>query len=112
MKGRPFHNQALDEAHETIINKIETTTRPSHFRIVNLVGFMAYLDRVCTGLDNCIPRKLKQKKADGQLTCTRAKLVYSKIERACIFSKKLQIQLLRNVFVDNPSTLPPEIEDS
>ena len=50
---------------------------------------MAYLDRVCTGLDNCIPRKLKQKEADGQLASTRAKLVYSKIEHADKAKKEL-----------------------
>ena len=64
LKGRPFHNQALDEAHETVINRKlkQVTTRPSHFRMVNLADFMAYLDNVCTGLDSCIPRKHKQKK--------------------------------------------------
>ena len=42
------------------------------------------------------------------MACTRVKLVYSIIERACIFSQKVQIEPLRNVFVDNPTTLPPE----
>ena len=109
MKGRPFHNQALDEAHETIINRKlkQITTRHSHFRMVSLADFMAYLDNACTGLDSCIPTKHKKKEADSQLACTRAKLVYSIIERACIFSQKVQIEPLRNVFVDNP-TLPPE----
>ena len=54
VKGRPFHNQALDEAHETFKLK-QITTRPSHFRMVSLADFMAYLDNVCTGLDSCIP---------------------------------------------------------
>ena len=51
VKGLPFHNQALDEAHETIINRRlkQITTRPSHFRTVNLADFMSYLDSVCTG---------------------------------------------------------------
>ena len=110
VKGQPYHNQALDEAHESIINRKlkQITTRPSHFRMVNLADFMAYLDSVCTGLDSCIPRKCKQKEADNQLTCTRAKLVHSIIERACIFSQKLQTQQLRNIFIDSPPTLPPE----
>ena len=76
--------------------------------MVNLVNFIAYLDNVCTGLDSCISRKHKQKETDSQLVHTRAKLVHNIIERACIFSQKLQIQPLRNVFVDNPLTLPPE----
>ena len=79
VKGRPCHNQALDEAHESIINRKlkQITTRPSHFRLVNLADFMAYLDSVCTGLDSCIPRKCKQKEADNHLTCTTTKLVHS-----------------------------------
>ena len=52
--------------------------------------------------------KHNKKEADSQLACTRVKLVYSIIERACIFSQKVQIEPLRNVFVDNPTTLPPE----
>ncbi len=47
VKGRHFHNLALDEAHECIINKNlkSIATRPSHFRMVELT-FMAYLDVV------------------------------------------------------------------
>ena len=110
VKGRPFHNQALDEAHETIINRKlkQITTRPSHFRMVNLADFIAYLDNECTGLDMCIPRKHKQKETDSQLVRTRAKLVHGIIECACIFSQKLQIQPLRNIFMDNSPALPPE----
>ena len=53
VKGHPFHNLALDEAHECIINRKlkQITTRPSHFRMVELSDFMAYLDTVITGLD-------------------------------------------------------------
>jgi hypothetical protein len=31
--GKPYHNMAMDEAHESLINKItkELTTRPSEF---------------------------------------------------------------------------------
>ena len=38
-KGKPHHNLALDEAHESIINlRLKTiTSRPSHFRTVELV---------------------------------------------------------------------------
>ena len=37
VKGRPYHNLALDEAHESIINhRLKSiTTRPSHFRMVS-----------------------------------------------------------------------------
>ena len=47
VKGRPFlnHNIALDEAHESIVNRKlkQITSRPSHFRMVELADFMSYL---------------------------------------------------------------------
>ena len=56
VKGRPYHNIALDEAHECIINRKlkQITTRPSYFRMVELADFMAYLDSVTSGLDSCL----------------------------------------------------------
>ena len=44
IKGRPYHNLALDEAHESVINlRLNTmTSRPSHFRTVELSNFMSY----------------------------------------------------------------------
>ena len=53
VKGRPYHNLALDEAHECIVNRKlkQITTRPSYFRMVELADFIAYLDQVVSGLD-------------------------------------------------------------
>ena len=53
VKGRPYHNIAFDEAHESVINlRLKTiTSRPSHFRTVELADFMSYLDRVVTGFE-------------------------------------------------------------
>ena len=57
-KGRPFHNLALDEAHESIINlRLKTiTSRPSHFRTVELSNFMSYLDKVVQGFELLVYR--------------------------------------------------------
>ena len=54
VKGRPFHNLALDEAHESIINlRLKTiTSRPSHFRTVELSNFMSYLDKIVRGFES------------------------------------------------------------
>ena len=43
--GVPFHNQALDELHETEINcgLRQVVSRPSHFQVVELSNFLAYL---------------------------------------------------------------------
>ena len=47
LTGKPFHNVALDEGHEQVVNKQlkELTTRPSEFRTVTLANFMAFLDK-------------------------------------------------------------------
>ena len=47
-KARKYHNFAMDEAHETMINKKtkELTSRPSEHRIVTLAGFMAVLHTI------------------------------------------------------------------
>lgn len=51
VKGRSYHNIAFDEAHKSIINLcLKTiTSRPSHFRTVELSNFMSYLDKIVTG---------------------------------------------------------------
>ena len=55
-KNRPYHNIAIDEAHECIINlRLKTiTARPSHFRTVELANFMAYLDIIVAGFEEFI----------------------------------------------------------
>ena len=56
------YNLAFDEAHESIINlRLKTiTSRPSHFRTVELSNFMSYLDKLVTGFKGFIFRN-KQK---------------------------------------------------
>ena len=55
-KGNPYHNLALDEGHECFINRRlkQITSRPSHFRTVQLADFMAYLDVLLRGVENYI----------------------------------------------------------
>ena len=45
VKGRPFHNIALDEAHESIVNRklTQIASGPSYFKMVELADFMSYL---------------------------------------------------------------------
>ena len=56
IKGRPHHNFALDEAHESVINlTLKTiTSRPSNFRTVELANFMSYLDKVVKGMEDML----------------------------------------------------------
>ena len=56
IKGRPYHNVALDEAHECVINRRlkQITSRPSHFRTVQLADFMAYMDILLSGIEEWV----------------------------------------------------------
>ena len=58
VKGKPYHNIALDEAHESIINlRLKTiTSRPSHFRTSILLGIIVSELTVGTdvGHPNCL----------------------------------------------------------
>ena len=75
VRGRAYHNIALDEAHESIINlRLKTiTSRPSHFRTVELSNFMSYLDRVVTGLESLLYRNKQTVPVDHRkrYTCQR-----------------------------------------
>jgi hypothetical protein len=54
--GRKFHNVALDEGHEGVINKRlkQLTSRSSEYRTVTLSDFMAYLDKFIDHLHKTI----------------------------------------------------------
>ena len=54
LKGKPYHNLAIDEGHECVINRRlkQITSRPSHFRTVQLADFMAYLDVILYGVES------------------------------------------------------------
>ena len=106
-KGRPFHNLALDEAHECIINRKlkQITTRASHFRMVELSDFMAYLDEVVTGLESHIFKEHKSRTQNKKKDSTRAKLLYGLINDKELFSHNNDKKPLCNIFIDNPPIL-------
>ena len=110
VKGRPFHSLALDEAHECIINRKlkQITTRPSHFRMVELSDFMAYLDTVTSGLDSHVFKHHKIKDYTKKTSCTRANILYRLIKEKKVFSDILNTRKLYNLFVDSPPP-PPEL---
>ena len=87
VKGRPYHNLALDEAHECIINRKlkQITTRPSYFRMVELADFMAYLDQVVSGLDLHVFKYHKHSNQIKNSTCMRANLIYNFIKVKKLF---------------------------
>jgi hypothetical protein len=48
----------------------QITTRPSHFRMVGMADFMAYLDRVVTGLDSHVFKLQKDKISSKKMLYT------------------------------------------
>ena len=106
-KGRPYHNLALDEAHECIINRKlkQITRRPSYFRMVELADFMAYLDSIMSGLDSHVFKFYKPNNQKKNSTCIRANLLYDFIKMKELFSTKAGNRPLCNHFVDSPPQL-------
>ena len=104
VRGRPYHNLAIDEAHECIINNRvkNITSRPSHFRTVELADFIAYADRIVTGLHTY----LNKHDPDYQIkryTSQRATIICSLLQDAPLFQNKEQ--LLSNIFTTKPIKL-------
>ena len=106
-KGRPYHSLALDEAQECIVNRKlkQITIRPSHFRMVEMSDFMAYLDTVVTGLDSHVFKMNKERVVDKKRSCTRKNLICSPIADKHIF-KLHDKRELSNIFLDSPPSLP------
>ena len=104
--GRPFHNLALDEAHECIINgKLkQIITMASHFRMVELADFMAYLDKVVTGLESHVFKEYQSKTVIKKKDSTRAKILYNLVTDKGLFSNANE-KIPLWTFIDNPPTL-------
>ena len=111
VKGRPFHNLALDEAHESIINRRlkSITTRPSHFRMVELADFMAYLDTMMSGFEEYVFKWNKSKQYEKNDVGARSKILFELISNVNLFSHDGTCKRpLKNVFVEGP----PKLEES
>ena len=111
IKGRPYHSVALDEAQECVINRKlkQITTRASHFRMVDLADFMAYLDVVVTGLDVQLFKHHKQhEQTDKGNISARANILYTLLQTKRLFHHVGELRELQNVFVDSPPQLPQQ----
>ena len=110
VKGKPFHNIALDEAHESIINRKlkQITTRPSHFRMVEMADFMAYLDKMMTGFEEYIFRWHKSKEYEKKKVGTRSSVLFDLISTVDLFSYDcVSMRPLSIVYVESPPKLNP-----
>ena len=108
LKAGPYHNLALDEAHECIINKNlkSMTTRPSHFRMVQLADFMSYLDKVMTAFEEFSCKWHKQKEYEKKLDTSRSCVTFELVNSVNLFSvDSSNVRLLSNVFMDKPLVL-------
>lgn len=103
--GLPYHNQALDELHETVVNRglKEVIARPSHFRAVELGNFMAYLDTVVSGWEQRLFKtiRISERKDDGARATV---MMTEEIQKAINFDLS-ETAVLRNVFSAKPQEL-------
>ena len=104
VRGKPYHNLAIDEAHECVINNRvkNITSRPSHFRTVELADFIAYADRIVTGLHTYL-NKNDPNYQMKRYTCQRATVIGNLLQDAPLFQNKEQ--LLSNIFSTKPVKL-------
>ena len=107
--GNPYHNQGMDEAHESLINKStkDLTTRPTIYRIVELANFMAVLRKIFKGLTSYMFQYDSEKKSyDKQTTTLYAKSVYKLITESEVFAQNGR--KLSNVFTSCAPDLDAE----
>ena len=103
MHGRPYHNLAIVESHECVINNRvkNITSRPSHFHTVELADFIAYADKIVNGTQ----KYLNKDTIDNQIkryTCQRATLICGLIMEAPLFQNKEQS--LSNILFETQQT--------
>ncbi len=100
-KGRPHHNLALDEAHECMINlRLKTiTSRPSHFRTVEMANFTSYLDHVVRGTEGRLYAHKSQEPAHykKRYVCQRATRISVMLEDIHVFEHHEEESPLCNI---------------
>ena len=101
--GVPFHNQALDKLHETEINCgiKQVVSRPSHFQVVELSIFLAYLENVVSSFCSDVGKTQKSKIVhDTHLPSIVTNLVEESLDLKCLDAVELH-----NVFAHCPKSL-------
>ena len=108
-KGKPHHNLALDEAHESIINlRLKTiTSRPSHFRTVELANFMSYLDGVVRGVEGNMYAHREQEPVQyrKRYACQRAARIEGELQEVDLYAVSKEERQLKNILSASTSTL-------
>ena len=107
-RGRPYHNLAIDEAHESIINLRlkELTSRPSLFRTVQLADFMAYLYRIIEGFQNFNNQNCKvTTPSQKRFICQRSTIIEEMLQEKTLFDQQDSQRQLSNIFSNKPKLL-------
>ena len=89
VRGRPYHNLAMDEAHECVINNRvkNITSRLSHFCTVELADFTAYADKIVTGLHAYL-NKDDPDYQTKRYSCQRATIISGILQDAPLFKTR------------------------
>ena len=108
-KGIPFHSQAMDEAHESLVNKStkDLTTKPTLYRIVELSNFMAVVNKVISGLTSVMDKFGVEKQSTSKQTTNFYSDAIRSVVCGCdLFSSKER--KLCNVFAPKADVLNAE----
>ena len=109
VKGQPYHNIAFDEAHESVINlRLKTiTSRPLHFRTVELSNFMSYLDRIVSGFEGLLFRNKQQESVQyrRRYVCQRTTKMITMLKDVVLFNVSKMKKPLCNPLLNEKKTL-------
>lgn len=110
LKGMPYSNLAIDEAHECVINRRlkQLTSRPSSFRTVELADFMSYMDTVLGKFESYVfKHNTRTTFVHKKYIIERTNLIekFMLLSDKNLFSFSRDTHFLCNVFVRNPPTL-------
>ena len=113
LKGNKYHNQAIDESHESQINKTlkEMTTRPSHFRTVELANFMAYMEPVVSSFSaNACLFTATQSEQTKPYILQRMQKMNSAMENIPIFHHTDDLKAIHNIMTSKPRQLSTQAQ--
>jgi hypothetical protein len=107
--GKYFHNIALDEAHESVINKRlkELTTRPSEYRTVCLANFMAYLDKFMSHLHHVVYKYNTESTDTSKGPYDYSHQIVEEVKKVPLFVPG-QLRTLHNIFSEKSPVLDSE----
>ena len=107
--GNKFHNVAIDEGHEQVINKRlkELTARPSEYQTVTLANFMAFLDKIMSGMEQIVFKFSKRKSYHYYTVSKYVNLMHDKLRSKGIFSLS-QTRKLKNILNEKSHELTNE----